>query len=526
MKFSEKIVYMRKMRKISQDRLAKKMGVSRQTIYKWEADLNTPEFNKIEKLAEILNVSYNMLLDDNIDLEEYFKQKEINQVNQNETETKTETEIEITTKVESCEEPKAENRQKKSSKRKTVLLISVVSFLALIIIFALFLFVGKFLNNILEYIDTETNTDTSTDSSNDTSLDTTLDTVVYVYFDAKEGELEEKSRKIVKGEKIGELPIPTKDNFTFVGWENSYGTRIDKNATVNVDIILYAVYEDQSNTVSLTLNPNGGEVNKTKITVSKDTYIQDYLPTPTHKDSLMFLGWFDEKGIKIMSKTKLSSNQTLIAYWDALEICPNTKTEHQFGTWNYNKMSADCENDGYATRTCHACYYEERKITENALGHDYNATNYEVMSEWSECKRCGHVKTMRYINLNDTCIGNTMIEGNILGREYYYAVFDGEFDSFIGPGCAENEEMTFYIYLKEYTYIDCIFTQGKGEMDFTISVITPPEMEYVQICSGSFKDEVQRFEINKYVLAIKIHTNNAEGHWQEIALAQIPKEEK
>ena len=54
MKFSEKIVYMRKMRKISQDRLAKKMGVSRQTIYKWEADLNTPEFNKIEKAYHFL----------------------------------------------------------------------------------------------------------------------------------------------------------------------------------------------------------------------------------------------------------------------------------------------------------------------------------------------------------------------------------------------------------------------------------------------------------------------------------------
>ena len=67
---------MRKKRGISQDRLAKKMGVSRQTIYKWEADLNTPEFNKIERLAEILDISYDLLLDDNIDLEEHFKSSE------------------------------------------------------------------------------------------------------------------------------------------------------------------------------------------------------------------------------------------------------------------------------------------------------------------------------------------------------------------------------------------------------------------------------------------------------------------
>ena len=72
MKFSEKIVFMRKKRGISQGRLAQKMGVSRQTIYKWEADLNTPEFKKIERLAEILDISYDLLLDDSIDLEEHF----------------------------------------------------------------------------------------------------------------------------------------------------------------------------------------------------------------------------------------------------------------------------------------------------------------------------------------------------------------------------------------------------------------------------------------------------------------------
>ncbi|MBR2024875.1 MAG: InlB B-repeat-containing protein [Clostridia bacterium] len=508
MKFSEKIVFMRKKRKISQDRLAKKMGVSRQTVYKWEADLNTPEFNKIEKLAEILGISYNLLLDDSIDLEEYFNEDNSDKSNEEENENL-----------------KIENESSKKDKTKSIVILSVISFVVLSLIVTSIILVSNFLKNN-GFTNDSTNSDTNSDTSTDTESDTEGDTFVYVYFDAKGGELDEKTRKIAKGGKIGNLPIPTKENHIFVGWENLQGTRIDINATVGVDVILYAVYEDASKTVHLSLDANGGEATKTEISVSVGSYVYDYLPTPTHKDGLTFLGWFDERGVKIMPQTILSSSQVLTAFWDELENCPKTKGNHNFDKWNYGKMSADCENDGYATRYCLACYYEEIRITEKAKGHNFDEVTYETMSETGECSECGYKRTIRYINLNDTCIGNTMIEGDVYGKEYYYAVFDGEFDSFVGPGLNEGEEMTVYIYLKEYTYIDYIFTQGFGEMDFTISVITPPTDEYVEICQGSFQNEVQRFEVKRYVLAIKIHTNNAKGHWQEIALALVPKDEK
>ena len=514
MKFSEKIVYMRKMRKISQDRLAKKMGVSRQTIYKWEADLNTPEFNKIEKLAEILDISYNLLLDDSIDLEKYFSENEDSVTNNDSSESE----------EDISQNDNVTNNTKRLSK-KSIIIITLVSVFVIALIVTVALLLNEFLNS---HINASTDSDSNVITDTDTDVDTDTDTVntVLVYFDADGGEIKEKSRKVEIGSQIGELPIPTKEGYVFAYWKTVHGVKINKNTVIDSDVILYAVYEDKSNSIEVTLNSNGGVVNTTTLTLGKGSKIYDYLPTPIHNEGLEFVGWFDEKGVKVLPHVTYSTDKSLTAYWGKLDTCPSTKGKHAYGYWNYNNQMAGCENDGYATRTCQVCYYEDRKITEKALGHDYNVINYEVMSEWSECERCGHIKNVKYINLNDTCIGNTMIEGNILGREYYYAVFDGEFDSFTGPGCAENEKMTLYIYLKEYTYVDCIFTQGKGEMDFTISIITPPNEEYIEFCSGSFEDEVQRFEINKYVLAIKIHTNNAEGHWQEIALAQIPKEEK
>ncbi len=149
MKFSDKIVFMRKKRGISQDRLAKKMGVSRQTIYKWEADLNTPEFNKIEKLAEILNISYDLLLDDSIDLETYFNEnKETSTENNNQSTVPNERGI-----------------------NKKVLFIALGIAFSIIILTAII--VGIVLGN-----DTNTDTGSSIITDTDTNTDTDTDVIV------------------------------------------------------------------------------------------------------------------------------------------------------------------------------------------------------------------------------------------------------------------------------------------------------------------------------------------------------------
>lgn len=58
----EKIAYYRKNNNYTQEELAYKMGVSRQTIYKWETELSFPTINNLKKLVDLLNIDLNDLI--------------------------------------------------------------------------------------------------------------------------------------------------------------------------------------------------------------------------------------------------------------------------------------------------------------------------------------------------------------------------------------------------------------------------------------------------------------------------------
>ncbi|MGL5254004.1 MAG: helix-turn-helix domain-containing protein [Brevinema sp.] len=62
MNLSEKILRLRKMNGMSQDDLAEKVGVSRQSISKWESDQATPELEKVLLLAKVFSVTTDYLL--------------------------------------------------------------------------------------------------------------------------------------------------------------------------------------------------------------------------------------------------------------------------------------------------------------------------------------------------------------------------------------------------------------------------------------------------------------------------------
>lgn len=65
MTFGEKIYKLRKENGLSQEELAEKLKVSRQSISKWETDCGYPETEKIIKLAKIFNVTIDYLLIEN-----------------------------------------------------------------------------------------------------------------------------------------------------------------------------------------------------------------------------------------------------------------------------------------------------------------------------------------------------------------------------------------------------------------------------------------------------------------------------
>lgn len=70
MKLSEKIVELRKANGMTQEELASKCNVSRQSISKWEADIALPETEKLLLLGELFHVSMDMLLKDELTLSE------------------------------------------------------------------------------------------------------------------------------------------------------------------------------------------------------------------------------------------------------------------------------------------------------------------------------------------------------------------------------------------------------------------------------------------------------------------------
>jgi len=55
--FRDNLIQMRKMRQMTQEDLAEKVGVTRQSVAKWESGESIPDLNKCKVLAEVFGVS-------------------------------------------------------------------------------------------------------------------------------------------------------------------------------------------------------------------------------------------------------------------------------------------------------------------------------------------------------------------------------------------------------------------------------------------------------------------------------------
>ena len=67
--FSENLKALRKQKGFSQEELATRLHVARQTISKWEKNLSVPDADTLIRLAEILEVSVSELLGEKIENE-------------------------------------------------------------------------------------------------------------------------------------------------------------------------------------------------------------------------------------------------------------------------------------------------------------------------------------------------------------------------------------------------------------------------------------------------------------------------
>lgn len=125
MRFSEKIMTLRKRKGWSQEELANQLDVSRQAIYKWESGLTTPELEKIKKLTEIFDTTFEELLNDEKELV----------LDKKEVEPEPQLEVELTPKAKDTREenealPEEQSKEapvedKKKSKRAKIIALIV-----------------------------------------------------------------------------------------------------------------------------------------------------------------------------------------------------------------------------------------------------------------------------------------------------------------------------------------------------------------------------------------------------------------
>lgn len=68
MTFKEKLVKLRKLKGITQDEFASAVGVSRQSVYKWESGQSYPEVMKLVEIKNLFGISIDDLLDDSYEV--------------------------------------------------------------------------------------------------------------------------------------------------------------------------------------------------------------------------------------------------------------------------------------------------------------------------------------------------------------------------------------------------------------------------------------------------------------------------
>lgn len=85
MNLGNSLFHARKKSGLSQEAVAEKLGVSRQTISKWESDETVPDIRQSKKMAMLYNISLDELIDFDIDVKEI---QDIIEKTSNETEEK------------------------------------------------------------------------------------------------------------------------------------------------------------------------------------------------------------------------------------------------------------------------------------------------------------------------------------------------------------------------------------------------------------------------------------------------------
>ncbi len=144
-----------------------------------------------------------------------------------------------------------------------------------------------------------------------------------ITFNVNDGDnLENNTKDVVYAEKYGELPIPTRAGYTFIGWFNSVSKEITADSIVDIteNIVLTAKWTESE--LTITFDVYKGQVEPTS---KKVIYKQEYgtLPIPT-MEGCEFEGWYDSQeqlANKVIdtSIVRKTEDHTLYAKWKDIQ---------------------------------------------------------------------------------------------------------------------------------------------------------------------------------------------------------------
>ena len=77
MNLGERLFELRKAKSLTQDEVAEKLNVTRQTVSKWETNQSTPDFDKIVPISELFEIGIEELLTGKVKEEKQEKEEEI-----------------------------------------------------------------------------------------------------------------------------------------------------------------------------------------------------------------------------------------------------------------------------------------------------------------------------------------------------------------------------------------------------------------------------------------------------------------
>ncbi|NMN01588.1 Listeria-Bacteroides repeat domain [Bifidobacterium sp. DSM 109963] len=136
-----------------------------------------------------------------------------------------------------------------------------------------------------------------------------------ITYDPNDGTLPEDAPKTHTYGEETKLPAPTKDGYTFDGWYDENGNKLDTIPTDTKDIKITAKWK--GNEYDITYDLNGGtlpaDAPKTH-TYGEETK----LPVPT-RDGYTFDGWYDENGNKVDTIPADATDMKITAKWTADE---------------------------------------------------------------------------------------------------------------------------------------------------------------------------------------------------------------